>query len=102
MTSEIEFLKDVLGDQVEIPAELKVGKGCASCNGTGYFDRIVVVEVWRATLEMKRALIEGGDMEAMLKAARADGYQSLLEFGLRMALSGLTTVEEVRRYLSVV
>ena len=84
------------------PEELKHGKGCPACSNSGYFDRVPVVEVWRATLPMRAALARGATLQEILEVARQDGFETLLEFGLKMVISGLTTVEEVKRVLSQV
>jgi type II secretory ATPase GspE/PulE/Tfp pilus assembly ATPase PilB-like protein len=34
-----------------------------------------------------------------MRIARAEGFETLLEAGLKMVLSGLTSLEEVRRVL---
>jgi type IV pilus assembly protein PilB len=98
---ERQFIKEVLHTD-EIPTELRSGKGCAACNNTGYFDRVPVVEVWRNTLAMREALHKGSGPEDLVKIARTDGFETLLEFGTRLAIAGLTTLEEVKRCLSSV
>lgn len=97
--SEKQIFREML--KMENPPEaLKFGKGCPACNNSGYHDRIPVFEVWRNTLTMRRALIDNLGMEQLMKIAREDGFETLLEFGLKMVLNGLTTLEEVKRVLS--
>jgi len=99
--SEKQFFKELLHIN-NPPDEVKHGKGCPACNGSGYYDRIPVIEVWRTTLPMRAALARGAGMQELLDIARQDGFETLLEFGLKMVISGLTTVEEVKRVLAQV
>ncbi len=83
----------------KVPDEVAFSKGCPSCNNTGYHHRVPVLEIWRNSLEMQRALQEKRSPEELMKIARQDGFETLLEAGLKLVLSGLTSLEEVRRIL---
>jgi type II secretory ATPase GspE/PulE/Tfp pilus assembly ATPase PilB-like protein len=97
--TEKEIIRQIL--KIDIPpAETVHSKGCISCNGTGYHGRLPVFEVWRSNLQMRRALNEKKDLEEMMKIVKDDGFDTLLEFGLKMVLNGLTTIEEVHRVLA--
>lgn len=98
--SEADYIRSILGESVHVPEKLKRSKGCPACSGSGYFDRIPVLEIWRSTLPMRKALMEEMDLQKMLEVARQDGFENLLEFGVRLCLSGLTTIDEVKRCLS--
>ena len=82
------------------PKELFEGKGCIMCNFTGYHDRLPLMEIWSKTRLLEDLIAQDGPMEDMLQAARADGFLTLYEFGLKMVLNGLTTIEEVDRCLA--
>jgi type IV pilus assembly protein PilB len=82
------------------PTELPQPRGCPACDNTGYHSRIPVFEVWRNSLAMRKALLDSEGVEEMMKIARDDGYETLYEFGLKMVLTGLTSLSEVRRVLS--
>lgn len=97
--AEREYIISILGE-VEIPKEMRFGRGCPSCNNTGYFDRLPVMEIWRNTPAMGKALRENSASDRLTEVARADGFETLLEAGVRMALAGLTTLDEVRRNLA--
>ena len=71
------------------------GEGCPACHGTGYRGRIALFEVLRVTPAVRYELEKGGDGMALMRAARADGFTSLREQGLRQARSGVTTLHEV-------
>ncbi|MGZ5278339.1 MAG: GspE/PulE family protein, partial [Pseudobdellovibrionaceae bacterium] len=96
--SEKMLFVDVLGIS-KAPDELSYSKGCPACNNTGYHHRIPVLEVWQNSLPMKKALLEKKSSEELMKIARKDGFETLMEAGLKLVLSGLTSLEEVRRVL---
>jgi type IV pilus assembly protein PilB len=98
-SSEKKYVQSVLGD-VSLPDTLYYGRGCSSCHQTGYYDRLPVFEMWRNNLPMNNALLHDVDLLQIERIAREDHFETLLEFGVRMALIGLTTLEEVRKYLS--
>lgn len=97
--SERRLIENVLGVG-KAPDHLHIGQGCAKCNNTGYFDRIPVFEVWRKTLEMNSALLAGASLLELKEVAQKDGFETLYEFGIKMVVLGLTTLEEIERNLS--
>lgn len=96
--SERAVFVEILGMQ-NPPAELAHSPGCPACNNTGYLRRVPVLEVWRNSPAMQRALLEKKSGEDLMKIARQDGFEALQEAGLRLVLSGVTSLEEVRRVL---
>jgi type IV pilus assembly protein PilB len=86
--------------KLKVPMELAVGKGCPICNLTGYHGRIPIMEVWQKTYAMEELILREASIEAMLECARTDGYDTLYEFGLKMVVNGLTTIEEVERCMA--
>lgn len=82
------------------PTEMAEGKGCHVCNHTGFHGRLPIMEVWRKTRAMEELILHEASIDAMLECARTDGYDTLYEFGLKMALNGLTTIEEVERCMA--
>lgn len=96
--AEREIFKRVLGLE-NPPEELAHGAGCPACAGTGYLHRVPVLEVWRSTSAMRQAILEKRGQDDLLTKAREDGFETLLESALKLVLSGLTNLEEVRRVL---
>ncbi|MFH1061782.1 MAG: ATPase, T2SS/T4P/T4SS family [Candidatus Omnitrophota bacterium] len=73
------------------------GKGCKTCQGTGYKGRIGMCEVLALTPEI-RDLIMVRAQENLIKAkAREQGMVTLREHGVIKCLKGITTLEEVTR-----
>ena len=71
------------------------GKGCRSCNHTGYKGRIGVFEL----LEMNESMIDAlrdSNMREFAQAARqSDGFKPLASVALEYAREGITTLDEV-------
>lgn len=73
------------------------GKGCATCNGTGYKGRIALYEVLPFTDSVKELVLNGASTTEIKKQAIKDGMKSLRMSGISKVLEGVTTVEEVLR-----
>jgi len=82
------------------PDMMTEGRGCERCNFTGFYDRLPVFEVWKKTSSIKAVLARDGAYDDLAKAARMDGFITMMEFGLKLTLAGLTTVDEVLRCVS--
>jgi len=73
------------------------GKGCSTCNNTGYKGRIGLYEVLEVTDEIRELILIGASALELRKKAIDDGMISLRESGLHKIRAGITTVEEVVR-----
>jgi type IV pilus assembly protein PilB len=73
------------------------GKGCATCNNTGYKGRIGLYEVMEITDEIRELILIGASALELRKKAIDDGMITLRESGLYKIRAGLTTLEEVVR-----
>ncbi len=69
--------------------------GCARCHGTGYHGRVALREVLPVQGEI-RALVERSTEEIFAVAVR-HGMTTLRDDGMRLALAGVTSVDEIRR-----
>ena len=79
------------------PVTLWHAKGCSQCAHTGYSGRVSIIEMMPMT-DALRALVMKHATSTELKAqAVRDGMVTMYEDGLRKALAGTTTVEEVLR-----
>lgn len=97
-----EQFKHELGDdaKVEVPKVLYRGKGCKSCEGTGYKGRAGIFEIMEVTDEIRK-IINANDftLDRLVKELRKEGSITMLEDGLRKATIGMTTIEEVLRVI---
>jgi len=97
-TSPAEALIEV-GFSAEEAKTLKTykGKGCATCNNTGYKGRIGLYEVMEVTDEVRELILIGASALELRKKAIEDGMITLRESGLYKIRAGVTTIEEVVR-----
>ncbi len=97
-----EQLKLIKGEFAESfrPKLLYRGKGCPSCNFTGYRGRIAIYESFDVNEEI-RAYIQKPDfsLDGLRKLAFSHGSKTMFEDGLEKAELGKTTIEEVLRVI---
>ncbi len=74
--------------------------GCSACANTGYRGRKALAELMPMTEEIDRMIIEGGSVDDIHKLALTQGMQTLRQSGLRKAIEGETTLEEVLRVVT--
>ncbi|HEX8138247.1 MAG TPA: type IV-A pilus assembly ATPase PilB [Pyrinomonadaceae bacterium] len=73
------------------------GRGCQTCNGTGYKGRVGLYEVMEVTDEIRELILIGASALELRKRAIEDGMITLRESGLHKIRAGITTIEEVVR-----
>jgi type IV pilus assembly protein PilB len=73
------------------------GKGCPSCQQSGYKGRMAIHENFMIDDEIKRILYDQQSVQKIKYAALKNGMLFLVDDGLLKAKSGLTTVDEVLR-----
>lgn len=71
--------------------------GCEKCRGSGYLGRACIAEVLRVDDALKTLIMKHVDARQIHKHAVGAGMQTMYEDGLRKALSGVTSIEEVMR-----
>jgi len=82
------------------PKLLYRGKGCPSCNFTGYRGRLAIYESFDVD-EKVRAYIQRTDfsLDGLKKIAFAEGTKTMFEDGLAKVELGQTTIEEIMRVI---
>jgi type IV pilus assembly protein PilB len=73
------------------------GKGCPTCNGSGYKGRIGLFEVMPLKEEIKEMVLEGASADEIKKTAIRLGMKTLRMGGLVKIKEGVTSIEEVLR-----
>lgn len=73
------------------------GRGCASCQGSGYRGRLGIHEVLQVDEAIRQRIADHGHTSDLYQAAFASGFTSMRYDGLKKVLRGLTTLEEVER-----
>jgi general secretion pathway protein E len=77
--------------------ELHRAVGCDACNGTGYRGRLVITEVLLMTDQIRKAVLNHATATEIRRIAVVEGMETMYLDGLRKALDGRTTIEEVLR-----
>ena len=90
------WLETQLG--ADLPFETFVkGTGCNKCNKTGYRGRIGVYELLEIDGDLVTAL-RNEDINAFSEAAfKSASFETLTQQGIKLALQGMTTIDEVIR-----
>lgn len=71
--------------------------GCDKCANTGYLGREMITEVLSITDDMAEAIAKNASKHELEKLAMESGFETMLYDGVRRAVSGITTLEEVYR-----
>ena len=71
--------------------------GCEQCGGTGYRGRAAIMEFLTMTDPLRRLVLKHADATTLQAEAQQEGMETLYEDGLRKAVAGTTTLEEVLR-----
>jgi general secretion pathway protein E len=76
---------------------LKRGKGCLRCRGTGYLGRVGIFEVLPITETIKDIIMRKGSSDMIRQAACNEDMVTLRENAIKKMLDGETTYQEVIR-----
>lgn len=71
--------------------------GCEQCSHTGYRGRTSIIEVLPISDAIRQAVLKSADAASIDKIARDMGLQTMRMHGLKKALAGITSIEEVLR-----
>lgn len=101
----IESLKKILSiispkAKVDVPKKIEFlyrAKGCPKCNNLGYKGRIGIFEVLTINEEVEKIIMELGGETDFTMAALESGMITMLQDGILKAISGITSVDEVKR-----
>lgn len=88
-----------LGMTVEEGAAKKFyyGRGCATCNNTGYKGRMGVYELLVMNETLREMVVNEVSLDEFRDACRKFGMRTLREAGLLSIHNGLTTIDEILR-----
>lgn len=77
------------------------GRGCPSCNNTGYRGRIAIHEVLGIDDEVRKMISKSAPTSAIRNYVSEKGMKFLIDDGLEKVKQGLTTTEEILRVVSL-
>jgi type II secretory ATPase GspE/PulE/Tfp pilus assembly ATPase PilB-like protein len=82
-------------------AQFRKGAGCDQCLNTGFSGRTSVNELLKVDQIFRDAVMDKMPTRALQDVAINQGMQTMWQRGLRRALVGETTIEEIQRVISV-
>jgi type IV pilus assembly protein PilB len=77
--------------------QISIGKGCGTCNKTGYKGRVGLYEVMEISDELRELILVGASAIELKRKAIENGMITLRRSGLTKVALGMTTIEEVVR-----
>jgi type IV pilus assembly protein PilB len=77
--------------------KLYKGRGCGTCNGTGYKGRVGLYEVMEITEGIRDLIMVGATSVEIRRKAIEEGMLTLRMSGIEKLKQGITTIEEVLR-----
>ena len=78
-------------------AKIMKGRGCQTCNNTGYKGRVALYEVMPFIDPLKELVLQGASAAEIKTEMIKNGVQSLRMAGIQKILEGMTTPEEILR-----
>jgi type IV pilus assembly protein PilB len=97
-----ERVRGLFGETEGRPVKLWRAKGCSSCRGTGYSGRLAIHEVFLLNEALRAMIARNASILDIQALARSLGFRSMDYDGLKKAMRGLTTLEEVERAVAQV
>ncbi len=73
------------------------GEGCPACKNSGYKGRVGLYELMEMNETVRSLIVSKAASSTIKAAATQSGFKSLREAGIRKALEGVTSIEEVLR-----
>ncbi|WP_312124616.1 GspE/PulE family protein [Lysinibacillus boronitolerans] len=94
--------KDMLGrNGIEGATHARRGRGCPSCNHTGYRGRMAIHEILPIDRQIKEMILNRSGDQSIRDYMRQEGFYTLLVDGLLKVVEGKTTISEVLRVANV-
>jgi general secretion pathway protein E/type IV pilus assembly protein PilB len=94
---ELKFIEPFLEEDMKFFK----GKGCKECHFSGYLGREMISEILVVNNEISHLIATSQDKVKIFKAAKENGFISMLEDGMYKLKRGITTLEEILRVVKV-
>ena len=85
----------------ELPTLYK-GKGCPACKETGYKGRMGIFETLVINKDIQELILSKADNSTIMEEAVRKGFKNLRYNGLRAAIRGCTTIDEIVKATQVI
>jgi type IV pilus assembly protein PilB len=76
-------------------ANIRKGKGCATCGGSGYKGRVALYEIMRMTPAVEEAIYRGDDLNDLTEICIKEGMATLRMLAVKKWKAGATSLEEI-------
>jgi general secretion pathway protein E/type IV pilus assembly protein PilB len=91
----------LLGFSPTEPAALYRAVGCEQCEYQGYRGRQAILELLKIDAAIDELVARRATAREILTAARAQGFKTLADDGVRLARAGTTSLDEVMRVVDL-
>ncbi len=85
-------------DQEQV--RLMKGRGCPVCYDSGYKGRVATHEVLTVDSPLQNLMVNNPNQDQLIEFVKSKGMKTLYDDGIKRALQGKTTLEEVARVIS--
>jgi general secretion pathway protein E len=94
-----ELIEELNLDKISNAKKLTLyqSTGCTHCSDTGYIGRNVITEFLTLSEEIRRLILSRADGSSIQDAAIKSGMDTMQVDGIKKALQGISTIEEVMR-----
>ena len=94
------FLDKVREYGIDEESVLYAGEGCSHCDFTGYYGRTMVSEILIVDEQITKLIAENANKVTITEyALESKNYEPMIYDGIRKAINGITTIEEVLRVI---
>ncbi len=97
VTHDTAWLHETGLSDLGIPLQLRKGKGCAHCRGTGYKGRRAIAQTMTMDTGLRTLISARAGFDQLRQAALDRGLTTLRDSALRLVAQGHTTWEEASR-----
>jgi len=92
-----KILGDLMTQKTDQEIKLYKGKGCDTCENTGYFGRVGVYEVMVITEKISKLVLQKSDSFTIEEEAKKEGMITMKQDGYLKVLEGVSTIDEILR-----
>ncbi|MES2126222.1 MAG: ATPase, T2SS/T4P/T4SS family [Pseudomonadota bacterium] len=97
-----ELERRLLGlEEAAPPATIYRAVGCQKCDHQGYKGRMAIMELLKVTAELDEAIARRASSRELKNTAKAGGFRSLVDDGMRRVMEGQTSLDEVSRVVDL-
>jgi type IV pilus assembly protein PilB len=97
----VESVVKELGLEESKQVRLFRGRGCDACYDSGFKSRIGIHELIAMDEKLQGLILDSSDGDALKSHLRKNGHRTMRLDGYQKVIEGVTTIEEVRRTLSL-